>query len=374
MQAAVEGSVVRGGTSKGVFFRRRDLPPDESAWDEVLLDLFGSPDPMQIDGIGGSHSVTSKTIIAWNDPDVDADVSYQFGQVGIEKPVVDWGGNCGNLTFGVGPFALEANIATPEDPLVLRNTNTGTTVEQEVRTDDRGEPVYTGDFDVDGIPGTGSRIRSRFLDPAGTETGELFPTGNRVDTMDVPGLGEIEVSLVDVSNPVVFVRAEDVGMQGGETPTEIDDSPARETLERVRSVACEWLGLVDDASEATERSPGLPKVGYVGEPSAFETSFGETVPTEEFDVLARVMSMQKAHHAYPVTGGMCTAATAMLQGTVPYEQTWDEDPGDRSEVTIGHPKGTMTVGVGIGDRVEYTRVDRTAREIMAGDIYYERSP
>ncbi|MEY7851076.1 2-methylaconitate cis-trans isomerase PrpF family protein [Natrarchaeobius sp. A-rgal3] len=373
-QQHVPASLFRGGTSKGVYIRRSELPADRDRWEDLLLQTFGSPDPKQIDGVGGSHSTASKAmIIAPGDDDIDAE--YLFGQVGIEKPVVDWGGNCGNLSFAIGPFAIEHGIATAEPApdgratLRLRNENTGTVVEQTLPVDEDGKPRYDGEFSVNGVPGTGGRIRSRFLEPGGSVTDAVFPTGSRIDTLDVTGVGELEVSLVDVSNPCVFARASDLSLTAAEAPGTIDgDEAVLERLERVRSAACERLGFVDDAADATAESPGIPKMAIVGEPRSYETVGGETVETDEYDLLARIMSMQKAHHAYAVTGAMCTAAAGVFEGTIPNEFCQGSADG---EVTIAHPKGTMWVGVERdGTAVEAVSVDRTARELMHGDLYY----
>jgi hypothetical protein len=373
-QESLPATLFRGGTSKGVYFRHADMPADRAAWDDLLLDAFGSPDPMQLDGIGGSHSTTSKAMIVRAADDPDADVEYRFGGVAVEKPVVDWGGNCGNLTFAIGPYALERGIVeapTGADrvDLVLQNANTGDTVEQSVPLHEDGSPRYEGDFKVYGVPGTGARIRSRFVDPGGSVTGEVFPTGERTETLPVEGVGDVEVSLVDVASPCVFARAGDVGLDVTSLPEDIDgDAALLDRLERVRSAACERYGFVDDADDATAVSPGIPKMAVVGEREAYETVAGETVERADFDLLARIMSMQKAHHAYAVTGAMCTAVAAAMPGTIPAEYVAGDRP---DEVTIGHPKGTMTVGVGLdGDAVDFTEMDRTARQIMHGDLFY----
>jgi len=374
---SVPAALFRGGTSKGVYFREADLPADRAAREDLLLAAYGSPDPMQLDGVGGSHSTTSKAMMVAPSPKEGVDVEYRFAQVGVEKPVVDWGGNCGNLSFAIGPYAVESGAASVESTdgrvdLVLENANTGTVVEQSLPVTADGAPRYDGDFKVHGVPGTASRIRSRFRDPGGAVTDAVFPTGNRRDVLDVAGAGEIEVSLVDVSNPCVFARAADVGMTATETPAEIDaDGALLDRLERVRSAAAERLGFVDDAAAATATSPGIPKMAVVGERSSYQTVDGRTVERDEFDLLARIMSMQKAHHVYAVTGAMCTATAAAFPGTVPNEFV-APDAGDR--VVIGHPKGTMAVGVGAdveSEAVAHTEMDRTARKLMAGDLFYE---
>lgn len=373
-QKSFPATVFRGGTSKGVYVRRENMPADRQEWDDLLLDAFGSPDPMQLDGIGGSHSTTSKAMIVSGSDREGVDVDYTFGQVGVEKPVVDWGGNCGNLTFAVGPYALEQGIpdVDPEDgrvELVLYNTNTEAIVEQSVPVHGDGTPRYDGDFEVYGVPGRGGRVRSRFLDPGGSVTGTVFPTGNRVDAIEVAGLGDVEMSLVDVASPGVFVRASDLGMSATELPAEINaDRDLLDRLERVRSAACAEYGFVDDPADASDVSPGIPKLAVVGERQSYDAVDGTTVRADDYDLLARIMSMQKAHHAYAVTGAMCTAIAAALPGTIPNEFL----DGDRpDEVVLGHPKGPMSIGVGLdGDDVTYTEVDRTARQILDGDLFY----
>lgn len=372
-QRAVTAALIRGGTSKGAFFRREDMPSDESSWDRLLLESFGSPDPSQVDGVGGGISTASKVMIVSESDEPAVDLDYEFAQVAVTQPVVDWGGNCGNMTFGVGPFGLEAGLVTrsgPEASLVLRNVNTGAVVEQTVPLDDDGKPEYVGDFVVHGTPRPGARIRSTFREPGGSETGELFPTGNRIETLDIEGVGPTEVSILDVSNPVVFVHASDFGVDGRELPAEINaDDVLLEQLEQVRSHVCAVLGIVDDPSDATSKSPGLPKIAFVGDRQSYTTVGGDTVEKADLDVLARTMSLQKAHHAYAVTGGMCTAAAALLEGTLPNQ--YARSPVD-GPVALGHPKGIMEIGVEIDDdsTVVHTWVDRTARLLMDGSLYY----
>lgn len=388
--SSLPAALFRGGTSKGLVLRRSDVPDDRALWDDLLLAAFGSPDPMQIDGVGGSHSTASKAIVV-SPGDGTADVAYRFGGVAVDEPVVDWGGNCGNMTFATGPAALELGVVPgtgddgrldaddgriragddgPRVALTLENGNTGGVVEQSVPVDGAGAPRYAGDFAVDGVPGTGARIVSRFLDPGGSETSGVFPTGERTEPLDVAGVGTVAASLVDVASPCVFVRATDLGLTAAEPPATIDADPDLvERLERVRAAACVRYGFVDDPDRAAEVSPGIPKLAVVGERRPYPTVGGGEVRPDEYDLLARIMSMGKAHHAYAVTGAMCTAVAATLPGTVPAEFAGFE--GRPAEVTIGHPKGTMTVGVDLdGDDVVATTVDRTARKLMTGELYH----
>lgn len=364
-------TLFRGGTSKGVFVREDRLHVADDALEDVLLAAFGSPDPMQLDGIGGSHSSTSKVVILSVPEGTDVDAAYRFGQVGVENPTVDWGGNCGNLTFAVGPAAIESGLVDPgtesgEVHLTLRNLNTDSRIEQTVPVSQGGRPRYRGEFVVDGLPAPGARIRSRFVHPSGSDA---FPTGNRTDVLDVEGVGAVEATFMDVTSPAVFVRADRFGLTGRETPAAINaDGDVLETLEAVRAEACAHLGFVDDARDATANSPGIPRIALVGEKRAYETVGGDRVDPSAFDLLARILSMQKAHHAYAVTGAMCTAAAATIDGTIPAEYADVEGDGD---VVLGHPKGTLRVGVDRNGRsISHTDVDRTARKIMRGELFY----
>ena len=209
-------TIMRGGTSKGIYILESDLPKDKEAWDEILLRLMGSPDAKQIDGLGGSQSVTSKVAIVKRSQRADADVDYTFAQVSVDKPIVSYKGNCGNISSGVGPFALEKGLVTPkenETTVRIYNTNTGKIIAADVKTSDEGVN-YTGDFQIAGVPGTASPIRLKFINPAGTLGKGLLPTGNAVDMLTVPDFGEVEVSIVDAANPLVFVKAKDLFLLG----------------------------------------------------------------------------------------------------------------------------------------------------------------
>lgn len=374
LQRRVEGMLIRGGTSKGLFVRDRDLPQERR--DDVILEAFGSPDPLQVDGIGGSHSHTSKLMIVDPSDRPGIDVEYTFGQVGINEAVIDWGGNCGNLTSAVGVFAIlegMVDATTPETHLTLYNTNTETVVEQTIPVVG-GEPAITGEYSIDGVPRPGARIDSRFLDPAGGVSGALFPTGQPTDSIPIEGR-TVEVSIVDVANPNVFVRAGDLGLAGTELPAALEANAAvMQQLERLRAVACERLGLVADASLASEQSPGVPFIALVAEPASYPTSTEGTVSGETIDVTARIISNGRPHHAYAMTGAICLAAAACLPGTIP--ASCATPSGDR--VTIGHPKGTLdvrveTTGGANGVGVDSVTVARTARPLMHGSVYY-RTP
>jgi len=368
LQGHIEGSLIRGGTSKGLFVHEHVLPPPGTVRDELVLELFGSPDPLQVDGIGGSHSHTSKLMIVAPSDRPGVDVDYTFGQVGVETAVIDWSGNCGNLTSAIGVFAIREGMVetdTPETAVTLYNTNTDTRVEQTIPME-AGEPAIQGDYTVDGVPGTGARIDSKFLDPAGGVTGELFPTGQSIDVLEVDD-EPIEVSMIDVANPNVFVRASDLGLSGIELPEALASNQALvQRVERIRAHGCVAMGLVDDPATATEERPGIPQIALVSTPQAYETSVGGTVEADSTDITARIFTTGTPHHAYAMTGAMCLGAAARLPGTIPNECAENGDT-----VTIGHPKGRITVGVEVEDsRVSSVTVARTARPLMDGRVYF----
>lgn len=370
LQGSVCGRLFRGGTSKGFFVRERELPDvDGDLLDTLVLELYGTPDPLQVDGIGGSHSHTSKLMIVRPSKRDGVDVDYTFGQVAIEKPVVDWSGNCGNLTGAIGTFAIKEGLIEPSSSpaeVTLYNTNTGTKIEQTIPLDD-SVPTPYGDYAIDGVPGTGARVDSTFLDPAGGVFGSLAPTGNLAETVDVEG-EEYEISILDVTNPCVFVRADAVDLSGTELPVEMSETPGLlDTLELIRGTVCERLGLVEDAADAQMERPTIPFIAVVSESQSYECSVDKSVAAEDIDVTARIVTTQTPHHAYAMTGAMCLAAASQLPGTVPNQVVF----GETDRVTIGHPKGTISVGVSATEeRVESVTVRRTAREIMQGTLFY----
>lgn len=372
-QGAVDGMLIRGGTSKGLYVRPEELPPAGDRRDRLLVDLFGTPDPLQIDGIGGGNSHTSKAMLVDETDRQGIDVEYTFGQVAVENATVDWTGNCGNLTSGVGVYAVLAglvDVTGSSAELRLYNTNTDTVVDQTVPLVD-GAPAVRGDYAIDGVPGTGARIDSAFRDPWGAVTGDLLPSGNLVDEVTVQGRS-YEVSLVDVANLNVFVRAADLGLEGTELPAAMDDPDLLEQIELLRGAACERLGLVEDRRDARDERAAIPQIALVSEPQSYERTTGEAVDAADIDVTSRIVTTQTPHHSYAMTGAMCLAAATQIPGTIPSEVVRD---GDLTDVTIGHPKGQITVGVetttaGGEPTVEAVRVGRTARLLVDGEFYY----
>ncbi|GAA0203130.1 PrpF domain-containing protein [Halobaculum roseum] len=376
IQGSVRGTLIRGGTSRGLYVTPEQLPPAGELRDEILIELFGTPDPLQIDGIGGGNSHTSKVMIVDEADRPDADIEYTFGQVGIDNATVDWSGNCGNLTSGIGVFAAATGLVDARDPeteLVLYNTNTDTYIDQVVPIAD-GEPAVHGEYHVDGIPGTGARIDSYFRDPGGSVTGQTLPTGAVRETLSVAG-EDYTVLIVDIANPNVFLRARDLGLEGTELPDTLNDPDLLDRLELLRGAACERLGLVDDRRDAVDECPAIPQIAVVSEPKSFSTASGERVNDDDIDITARIVTTQTPHHSYATTGAMCLAAATQIDGTIPAELARD---AGGPNVVIGHPKGRITIGVegatrDGGTTIDRVRVGRTARLLFDGHVYYRNS-
>ncbi|OON86247.1 3-methylitaconate isomerase [Oribacterium sp. C9] len=368
-------SIIRGGTSKGVYILEEDLPKDKNEWDAVLLRMMGSPDRKQIDGLGGSQSVTSKVAIIKKSERPDADVDYTFAQVSVDKPIVSYKGNCGNISSGVGPFAIEKGLVEAREGTTsvrIYNTNTDKIIVGEVSTKN-GEVKYEGDFAIAGVPGTASPIKLKFVDPSGTLGNGLLPTGNVVDVLEVPGYGKVEVSIVDAANPLVFAKAVDLGLKGGETPDEINgDEEKLDLLEKVRGLAAVKLGLISDYTKSAWETPGIPKMTFVAEAADYTTADGKALKKSDIDLLSRMMSMQKAHPSYAMTGAMCTAAAAVIKGSI-VNQVLSKDT-DTQFIRIGHASGVLECGVDYVEDAEnkdVPKIDdtfgfRTANLIMEG--------
>lgn len=371
--------IMRGGTSKGVFLLENDLPRDPRVRDRVILAIFGSPDPRQIDGLGGADSLTSKVAIIGPSSRPDADVDYTFGQVSITSPLVDYRGNCGNISSAVGPFAVDEGLVKAVEPVTavrIFNTNTRKIIVAEVPVKD-GKAAVKGDLAIDGVPGTGARITLNFLDAGGAVTGKLLPTGRVRDEVVLGDGTRLEVSLVDAANPVVFFRAADLGLSGVELPDEVNGNPQLlSRIEEIRCLAAEMLGLAG-RQEATAKSPAVPKIIFVSPPRTYRASDGRLIEEGQVSLVARAMSMQKMHRAFAVTGGICTAVAARLAGTVVHE-VFRPAAGDEKVVRVGHPSGTMefevdvTYGADGTPRLEKAAVARTARRIMEGYVYVPR--
>ena len=336
---------------------------------------MGSPDKKQINGLGGAQSVTSKVAIIKKSDRLDADVDYTFAQVSVDKPLVSYKGNCGNISSGVGPFAIEKGLIEAKEgitPVRIYNTNTDKIIIADVQTQN-GQVVYDGDFAIAGVPGTASPIKLKFVEPAGTLGHGLLPTGNSVDILEVPGYGKVEVSIVDAANPLVFVKAKDLGLTSRELPEELNANAEKlELLEAVRGLAAVKLGLIADYTRSAWETPGIPKMTFVGEAEDYVTAEGVSVEKSSVDLLSRMMSMQKAHPSYAMTGAMCTAAAAVVPGSV-VNQVLSPDT-DTQFIRIGHPSGILECGVdfeenGVCPVITDTFGFRTANLLLDGTAY-----
>lgn len=370
-------TIMRGGTSKALFFMEKDLPPAGDERDRVLMELMGSPDKKQIDGLGGAASVTSKVAIISVSSREDADVDYTFAQVSVDKPLVSYKGNCGNISSAVGPYAIEKGLVKITGSVTkvrIYNTNTDKIIVSEVQTGG-GAVNYTGDLAIAGVPGTAAPIKLNFVNPAGSVTGKLLPTGNASDRIEVPGVGEIEISIVDAANPLVFVKAEDLGLKGTELPAALDqDEEMLNRLETVRGIAAVKLGLIDDYKKSAWETPGVPKMTFVSKPSGYKTAGDSEIKADQVDILSRMMSMQKTHPTYAMTGAMCTVAAAVVPGSV-VNQVLREN-ADPAYIRIGHPGGILAAGTDfkVEENGEVTIFQtsgfRTANFLMDGLAYY----
>jgi 2-methylaconitate cis-trans-isomerase PrpF len=369
--------LMRGGTSRGLYVMRNDLPADPELRDKVILRMYGSPDIRQIDGIGGADALTSKLAIIGPPTPTDADVDYTFAQVSIIDHLVDYRGNCGNISSGVAPFAIDQGLVDAIEPVTtvrIHQTNTNSIIVSDVPVVN-GKAAVEGEYHIDGVPGAGARIGLDFSSTAGGVTGKLLPTGSPVDTLDVPGVGSIQASLVDAGNPCVFVRARDLGIKGTETPAEIDaNRELNNRIERIRGTAAAIMGLVDSWGEAAKKSPYVPFFVLVGAPADYvDFTTGQTVKAEKVDLTARLLFMLKAHKTYSLTGTVCTGVAAKIPGTLVYEVARPESK-ERILTRIGHPAGVIDVEAAVdlsGNSPALVRacVGRTARRIMEGYVF-----
>ncbi|RME32839.1 MAG: 2-methylaconitate cis-trans isomerase PrpF [Gammaproteobacteria bacterium] len=368
---------MRGGTSKGLFIHRHALPPPGPERDRLLLAAIGSPDPYrrQIDGLGGATSSTSKVVIIGPSSRPDCDVDYLFGHVAIDRPLIDWSGNCGNLTSAVGVFAIEEGLVPPAAGGVTEvrvwQENLGQRISVLVPTDPAGGVVTRGDCRIAGVPGSGAPIRLLFHRPGGGPQGSVLPTGRVRETLRVPGLGPVDCSLVHAGNATVFITPETLNLEGGELPAQVDGmNEVLERVEAIRRAAAVEMGLAGSAEEAAGR-PGVPKVAWVSPPRDYVTSQGERLSAQEMDLCARIFSLGRLHHAFTGTGAIATAVAAAIPGTLVREALG----GQREEgrIRIGHTAGVMEAhaeaGLEGGRWVAVSAgITRTARTLMRGEV------
>lgn len=361
---------MRGGTSKAVFFHEKDLPEDKSLWDDIFLKVMGTPDVKQIDGMGGTVSSTSKIAIIAPSDKPGVDVEYIFRQVDIVIPRVDGSANCGNISSAVGPFAIDEGLVPAVEPItVVRvlNTNTNKIIEEHVRVED-GHAMVHGDEVIQGVPGTGSRIDMYFEDPAGSKTGKLFPTGQKKEVFDVPEYGPAEVTVLDCSNPMVFIKASDLGIKGSELTELNQNKDVMEHIERIRGMAAVKCGFVENWEDARTKSTSAPKVSIVSAPQDYINMDGNEVKADTMDLCCRAISVGALHKAYPMTVAVGTGAAARISGTIVNEIV--KPAPDQDIIRLGHASGVTEVDVKMdGEKVIKGGVTRTARRIMDGWVY-----
>ncbi|WP_018925253.1 2-methylaconitate cis-trans isomerase PrpF [Pseudomonas umsongensis] len=384
-QIKIPATYMRGGTSKGVFFSLKDLPEAAqmpgTARDALLLRVIGSPDPYekQIDGMGGATSSTSKTVILSKSIKADHDVDYLFGQVAIDKPFVDWSGNCGNLSAAVGSFAISNGLVDagriPHNGVaVVRvwQANIGKTIIAHVPITN-GEVQETGDFELDGVTFPAAEVQLEFMDPAAEEEGgggSMFPTGNLVDDLEVPGVGTLKATLINAGIPTIFINAEDIGYTGTELQGAINsDLEALAMFETIRAYGALRMGLIEHLDEAAKRQH-TPKVAFVAPPADYIASSGKKIAAADIDLLVRALSMGKLHHAMMGTAAVAIGTAAAISGTL---VNLAAGGIERNAVRFGHPSGTLRVGAEAAKvngewKVKKAIMSRSARVLMEGYV------
>ena len=384
-QIKIPATYMRGGTSKGVFFRLQDLPASAqvpgAARDALLLRVIGSPDPYgkQTDGMGGATSSTSKTVILSKSSVPDHDVDYLFGQVAIDKAFVDWSGNCGNLSAAVGAFAISGGLVdasrVPKDGIAIVRVwqaNIAKTIIAHVPITN-GEVQETGDFELDGVTFPAAEVQLEFMDPAAEEEGgggAMFPTGQLVDDLEVPGVGTLKATMINAGIPTIFINAEAIGYKGTELQDDINSDPkALALFETIRAYGAVRMGLIKHIDEAAKRQH-TPKVAIVAKPAAYVSSSGKQVNVTDIDLLVRAMSMGKLHHAMMGTAAVAIGTAAAIPGTL---VNLAAGGGEREAVRFGHPSGTLRVGAQATQvngewSVIKASMSRSARVLMEGTV------
>ncbi len=374
-QHKIPATYMRGGTSKGVFFDAKDLPPPGPQRDAILLRVLGSPDPYgkQIDGMGNASSSTSKAVILSRSTRPGHDVDYLFGQVSIDQPLVDWSGNCGNLSAAVGPCAIHLGLIDPariplHGSVTVRiwQANIAKTIVAHVPIT-AGQVQETGDFELDGVTFPAAEVPLEFIEPAADE-GAMFPTGQVVDALEVPGVGTFKATLINAGIPTIFLNAQDLGYTGCELQGDINEDPAAlARLETIRAHGAVKMGLIRDVAEAAQRQH-TPKLAFVAPPADYVSSSGKTVRAADVDLLVRALSMGKLHHAMMGTAAVAIGTAAAIPGTL---VNLAAGGGQRNAVRFGHPSGTLRVGAEaqqINGQWQVTKalMSRSARILMEG--------
>ena len=372
---------MRGGTSNAVVFHARDLPRDRALWDEIFLAAIGSPDPYgrQLDGMGGGISSLSKVCVVGPSTRPDADIDYTFAQVQVKDAKVDYSGNCGNMSSAMGPFAVDEGLvkASGKEALVrIHNTNTKKIIWSRFALDE-GQSAVDGDLAIPGVSGTGSPVRLEFREPGGATTGTLLPTGNAIDTLDVPGYGRVKATLVDAANATCFLDAADLGLKGTEMPEELDrNTELLKKLAAIRIAASVAMGIGKTAEQAAEKRT-VPFIGFVSGPQDAATLAGERISGEGVDLTARMLSNGQPHRALPLTVTLCTAVAARIEGSIVHRLTRRSDDPE-AEIRIAMPSGVLTVAASVTRKdgkwhAEQGAFYRTQRRMFEGQVVVRAS-
>jgi 2-methylaconitate cis-trans-isomerase PrpF len=360
---------MRGGTSKAVFFQEKNLPADKNEWPEIFMKVMGTPDIKQIDGMGGGVSSTSKIAVISSSTQHGADVDYHFFQVDIVIPNVDNSANCGNISSAVGPYVVDEGLVAvtePETVVNIHNVNTGKIIEEHVPVKD-GHAQVDGNTTIDGVPGSGAPIQVLFIDPGGSKTGKLFPTGKKREILEISG-NTMRATIIDCSNPVLIITARDLGISGAEL-TELNDNKAvMARIEAARGLAAEKLGFVSDRRDAATQSTSIPKVCIISPPQDYMNMGGELVSASTMDFCARAISVGCLHKAIPLTVAIAAGSASRIPGTLIHDMI--QPKPDSDIVRIGHSSGVIQIRAVVeGDRVIKAGAVRTARRIMDGFVY-----
>ena len=373
-QKWIKATYYRGGTSKGVFFQKKDLPTtDEKELNKLFLKIIGSPDPngRQLNGMGGGVSSVSKCVIINPSERDDADVDYNFIQIAIDQPVAEWNNNCGNLSGAVGPYAIQEGIIKPkegENKIRIYQVNTDKIIHATFNVKD-GKPEIEGNYSIAGVYGGGAKVRLEYLEPGGSRTGTLLPTENVIDEIEIDNFGKIKVSIVDAATPLIYLLAEDVGLNGTETPEELDSNIEKmEIIQKIRRKCAYMIGLSKSENEAPMNTP---RIGIITSPKDYVSLDKTEIKANDQDITARMFSMGKTHKAIMGTAGVNIGVAAAIEGTIPYNiKRKDSNP---LELRAGNPSGVMTAGAIIEDDngkpfAKSAIFYRTFRPLMRGEV------
>ena len=375
-QKWIKATYYRGGTSKGVFFQKKDLPTsDQNKLNELFLKVIGSPDTnqRQLNGMGGGVSSVSKCVIISPSERDDADIDYNFIQIAIDKPIAEWNNNCGNLSGAVGPYAVQEGIIKPkegENLVRIYQANTDKIIHSTFQVKD-GKPLIEGDYSIAGVHGAGSKVRLDYIDPGGSGTGKLLPTGNVIDEIEIKDYGKIKVSIVDAATPLVYLLAEDIGLKGTETPDELDAKTDKMNLiQKIRRKSAHIIGLSNSENEAPMNTP---RIGIVTSPKDYVSLDKTKISSNDQDITTRMFSMEKTHKAIMGTAGVNIGGAAAIDGTIPNKvKRKNSDP---LELRAGNPSGIMTAGAIIENKngkpfAKSAIFFRTFRPLMRGEVLF----